>query len=565
MLGEAVGAESRPDRRREGLAESAGCVFAEFPGVSAVQGDLPRNRSHVSSVVSRAAAVGLVSGGVVARQLAPVASDLLTAEHYLSIDLGAGSGRVVLGRFDGERLALDEVHRFPNPGIEILGRLHWDALFLFREMLLGMRTAAASRPVSVGVDTWGVDFALLDRDGELVGNPRHYRDAGTRGKMREAFDVVSRERIFESTGLQFMEINSLYQLFAMTGTARLDAAASFLMMPDLFHYWFTGERACEFTDTTTSQCYDPRKSRWAYEVLEGLGLPTHLFGEVVAPGTVIGRLRPSVAEECGATGMRVVAPGTHDTASAVAAVPAQGDDWAFLSSGTWSLLGVETDRPHVSPDVLDSNFTNEGGVCGRNRLLKNICGLWLLEECRREWSRRGVETDYERLIHRASQSAAFRSLVHVDDPEFLAPGDMPARIENACRRSGQRVPGSPGQFARAIFESLALRYRSVLADLARITGRRPAVLHVVGGGSRNALLCQYAADACGIPVVAGPVEATSAGNVLMQSIASGRIGDLAQARSVVRDSFQMDRYEPEPATAAAWEEAAGRLAETLEH
>ncbi len=469
----------------------------------------------------------------------------------------------MLGRFDGERLAVEELHRFPNPGIEVLGRLRWDALFLFREMQQGMRAAAAHRPVSVGVDTWGVDFALLDRSGELVGNPRHYRDAGTRGKMREAFDLVPQERIFESTGLQFMEINSLYQLFAMKGTPPLDAAESFLMMPDLFHYWFTGERVCEFTDATTSQCYDARRGEWAYGILEGLGLPTRPFGEVVAPGTDLGRLLPAVAEECGMAPMRVVAPGTHDTASAVAAVPAEGDEWAYLSSGTWSLLGVETDRPHVTPAVLAKNFTNEGGVCGSNRLLKNICGLWLLEECRREWSRRGFETDYEDLIHRASRSAAFRSLVHVDDPEFLAPGDMPDRIGDACRRSGQPVPESPGQFARAIFESLALRYRSVLADLARITGRRPEVLHIVGGGSRNALLCQYAADACGIPVVAGPVEATAVGNALMQSIASGRVGDLDQARSVVRNSFQLDRYEPAASAAAGWDEAAVRLARTL--
>ena len=468
----------------------------------------------------------------------------------------------MLGGFDGERLTVEELHRFPNPGIGLLGRLHWDALFLFREIQEGMRAGAGKRPVSVGVDTWGVDFALLDRNGELVGNPRHYRDDGTLGKMREAFAVVPRERIFESTGLQFMEINTLYQLFAMKGSPLLDAADTFLMMPDLFHYWLTGERVCEFTDATTSQCYDPRQGDWAHGVLEGLGLPTSLFGEVVAPGTQIGPLRPSVADESGAAPMRVVAPGTHDTASAVAAVPAKGGDWAYLSSGTWSLLGVETDRPQVTLEVLDKNFTNEGGVCGRNRLLKNICGLWLLEECRRDWSRGGFDTDYGDLIDQAARCEAFRSLVHVDDPEFVAPGDMPRRIAEACRRSGQPVPNSPGQFARAIFESLALRYRAVLDDLGAITGRRPEVLHVVGGGSRNGLLCQYAADACGIPVVAGPVEATAAGNALMQAIASGRIGDLGQARAVVRNSFRLVRYEPAAGSSAAWGEAARRLAAT---
>lgn len=487
----------------------------------------------------------------------------MTAEHYLSIDLGAGSGRVMSGRFDGERLDVQELHRFPNPGTETLGRLHWDALFLFREMQQGLRASAESRPVSVGVDTWGVDFALLDRDGALVGNPRHYRDAGTRGKMRDVFEIVSKERIFERTGLQFMEINSLFQLFAMKGTALLDAAGSFLMMPDLFHYWLTGERVCEFTAATTSQCYDPRENDWAYSILQGLGLPTHLFGEVVMPGTDLGELLPSVAKACGMAPTRVVAPATHDTASAVAAVPAEGSDWAYLSSGTWSLLGVETAHPHLTSAVMDSNFTNEGGVCGRNRLLKNICGLWLLEECRREWSRRGLETDHADLIRQASRCAAFRSLVDVDDPDFLAPGDMPGRIRNACRRTGQPVPESPGQFARAIFESLALKYRSVLKDLAGITGRYPAVLHIVGGGSRNVFLCQNAADACGVPVISGPVEATAVGNVLIQTVASGRIGDLAQARSVVRNSFQLARYEPAPGAVAGWDEAAGRLAEMI--
>ena len=484
----------------------------------------------------------------------------MAAEHYLAIDLGAGSGRVMLGRFDGERLAVEELHRFGNPGVEILGRLHWDALGLFREMRQGMSAAAVFKPVSLGVDTWGVDFALLDRDGDLLRNPYHYRDARTLGKMDEAFSVVPRERIFESTGMQFMEFNSLFQLFSMKGSPALEAARSLLMMPDLFHYWFTGERVCEFTDTTTSQCYDPRRRDWARSVLEALGLPTEIFGEVVDPGTDLGGLRPSIADECGLPAMRVVAPGTHDTASAVAAVPAQEGDWAYLSSGTWSLLGVEADRPHVTPAVLAKNFTNEGGVCRTTRLLKNICGLWLLEECRREWSRHGVATEYAELVAQAGECEAFRSLVDVDAPEFVAPGDMPGRIADACRRTGQPVPESTGQFARAIFESLALKYRSVLADLAEITGRPPGVLHVVGGGSRNELLCQYAADACGIPVMAGPVEATAAGNSLMQGIASGRIGDLAEGRAIVRRSFDLIHYWPDPRTAGGWDAAAGSLA-----
>lgn len=483
----------------------------------------------------------------------------MLGEHYIAIDLGAGSGRVMLARFDGQRLEVEELHRFQNPGVNLLGSLYWDVLGLYRGMLAGLGSAASSRPVSLGVDTWGVDFALLNRDGELVGNPRHYRDSRTAGKMAEAFEFVPRETIFASSGLQFMEINSLFQLFSMQGTPELDAAETFLMMPDLFHYWFTGRKACEFTDASTSQCYDANSGRWAYPVLEALGLPTHIFGEVVEPGTDLGALRPSIAKECGLSPMRVVAPGTHDTASAVAAVPATGGDWAYLSSGTWSLLGVETSRPHVIPEVLAKNFTNEGGVCNTNRLLKNICGMWLLEECRREWSRQGVRTDYDDLLAVASASPAFRSVVDVDAPEFVAPGDMPGRIAEACRRHGQPVPETPGQFVRTILESLALKYRNVLADLAGITGRRPKALHVVGGGSRNELLCQYAADACGIPVVAGPVEATAMGNAMMQGIASGSIANLAQGREVVRRSLALKQYEPRSGEQSEWAEAAARL------
>ena len=495
-----------------------------------------------------------------ARQSAAIVSGPVTEEYYLAIDLGASSGRVMMGRFDGERLAVEELHRFQNPAIEILGRLHWDPLCLYREMRQGMTASARFKPVSLGVDTWGVDFALLDRDGELLRNPHHYRDRGTLGKMNEAFGLVPRERIFEHTGLQFMEINSLFQLFSMKDGPVLEAASSLLMMPDLFHYWFTGERVCEFTDATTSQCYDPRRRDWAYPMLEALGLPTKVFGDVVDPGTDLGGLRRSVAAECGLSSMRVVAPGTHDTASAVAAVPAQTGDWAYLSSGTWSLLGVESDQPHVTPEVLAKNFTNEGGVCRTTRLLKNICGLWLLEECRREWSRQGIATEYADLLAQAADSEPFRSLVDVDASEFVPPGNMPGRIAEACRRTGQPEPRSPGEFSRAIFESLALRYRTVLSDVGEITGRAPGVLHIVGGGSRNRLLCQYAADACGIPVVAGPVEATAAGNCLMQGIATVRIGDLSQGRAIVRQSFDLVQYAPNPGAAGGWDDAAGRLA-----
>ncbi len=481
----------------------------------------------------------------------------MATENYLAIDLGAGSGRAILGSLDGDRIALKELHRFANPGVRVLDTLRWDVLALFDEIKSGLRNAAKYKPASVGVDTWGVDFALLDRTGDLVSNPYHYRDGRTNGVMAKTLERISREEIFDQTGLQFMEINSLFQLVSMQGTPALDAADSLLLMPDLFHYWLTGEKACEFTDASTTQFHDPRKRDWARPLLEKLGLPTGILETVVQPGTQLGPLRASVAAECGVPGMTVVAPPSHDTASAVVAVPAENSDWAFLSSGTWSLLGAETQQPYVTPAALAKNFTNEGGYAGTTRLLKNICGMWLLEECRREWSVTGADVDYEDIIGAAAVADPFRSIVDVNDPVFVAPGAMPQRIADWSARSGQPRPETPAQFARAIFESLALKYRATLEDLAAITGRPARTLHIVGGGSRNDLLNQYAADACGIPVIAGPVEATAVGNVLVQAISLGRLGGLEQAREVVRRSFQPKRYEPRKTE--RWVAAADRL------
>ncbi|MBI1355559.1 MAG: rhamnulokinase [Acidobacteria bacterium] len=482
-------------------------------------------------------------------------------ENYLAIDLGAGSGRVMLGALDGAGIELEELHRFPNLSVQTLDSLHWDVLRLWQEILSGVRIAAQRNPVALGVDCWGVDFALLDRTGALIGNPYCYRDARTNGQLAAALERVPREEIFESTGLQFMEINSLYQLCAMRGTPALEAAEALLMVPDLFHYWFTGQKVCELTDASTTQFYNPRTRGWARGLLERLDLPTKILQDIVPPGTQLGALRPSVAHEVGLDGLTVVAPGGHDTASAVVATPAQDADWAFVSSGTWSLLGVELPEPVVTTTTLAKNFTNEGGVSGTTRLLKNICGLWLVEECRREWARQGADISYQELISGAKAAPAFRTLLDVDDPSFVAPGDMPQRIRDYCERTGQPSPETPGQFGRAIFESLALKYRLTLADLAEITGRTPRTLHIVGGGSQNRLLCQYAANACGVEVVAGPVEATALGNVLVQAMGLGRVSDLAQAREVVRRSFKLHRYEPERDT--GWHAAANRLAELI--
>jgi len=479
-------------------------------------------------------------------------------ETYLAADLGAGSGRVMAGSFDGSRLELEEIHRFQNPGVRILDSLHWDALHLFEEIKRGMHRAAERRPVSVGVDTWGVDYALLDRTGALIGNPYHYRDGHKAGAMARAFDVVPKRKIFEHTGIQFMEINTLYQLFSMKDSPALAQAERLLMMPDLFHYWLTGVQVCELTDASTTQFYDPRKKTWASELLDALGLPASILGGLVDPGTKIGALRPSVLQETGLGPMQVVAPGGHDTASAVAAVPAEGEDWAYLSSGTWSLLGAETQTPYVTDAALERNFTNEAGAAGTTRLLTNIPGMWLLEECRRHWALSGSAPSYDEIIHAAHSADSFRSLIDVDDPDFEAPDDMPSRLQAWCRGHREPEPDSAGQFARMIFESLALRYRRALDDLAAVTGRRAKTLHIVGGGSRNDLLSQFAADACQVEVVAGPVEATAAGNVLIQAMGMGRIRGVSELREVIRRSFELKRFHPKT-DGARWAEAAERL------
>ena len=492
----------------------------------------------------------------------------MATENYLAFDLGAGSGRAILGRFDGERLLLEELHRFPNDPIRVHGHLHWDVLGLFSEMKTGLTKAASQKPVSLGADTWGVDFALLDDSGGLISNPYCYRDSRTNGVMDQVFANVSREDIFNATGLQFMEINTLFQLYSMKGSQALETASSFLMMPDLFHYWLSGRPVCEYTDASTSQCLDPRCRTWATGLLSRLGLPTAILPEIVPPGTALGDLLPDIAAECGlaergAGVMQVVAPAAHDTASAVSAISDQGGDWAYLSSGTWSLLGCEATEPQVTPAVLDRDFTNEGGAWGKTLLLKNICGLWMLEECRREWSRQGVDTNYEGLCSNAAAAEPFRSLIDVDDPSFVAPGDMPARIAAHCTRRGQSAPETPGQFARCIFESLALTYRLVLADLQQITGRPIRRLHIVGGGSKNALLCQYAADATGMAVEAGPVEATALGNVLLQAVAAGRLSGPTEARDLVRRSVQLTTYDP-IGDQDAWRQAAERLSQPIQ-
>ena len=483
---------------------------------------------------------------------------------FLAFDLGAESGRALLGRLDGERLQLEELHRFTNGPVEVEGSLHWDARGIWREIKQGLSAAAAAcgdELAGIGLDTWGVDFGLLDSGDNLLEDPYHYRDSRTDGMMEEAFRNVPRAEIFERTGIQFMQLNSLFQLLAMAraDSPALAAADTFLNMPDLFNFWLCGRKSNEFTIATTTQCYDPRQGQWAGEILESLGIPTGIFGEIVSPGTVLDPLLPSVADETGCPRVPVIAPATHDTGSAVAAVPAESDDYIYLSSGTWSLMGVETDEPVITPKSLEYDFTNEGGAGGKIRLLKNIMGLWLVQECRREWARTGREHSYDEVTAMALESPAFGPLVDPGDSRFLPPGDMPARIQEFCRQTGQTPPETEGGIIRCALESLALEYRWVAERLVELTGRRLPVVHIIGGGSRNSLLNQFTADATGRPVFAGPAEATAMGNVLVQAVALGRLASLADGRALVRRSVDVEAFEP--GGDAAWDEAYERYLE----
>jgi rhamnulokinase len=481
--------------------------------------------------------------------------------RFLAFDLGAESGRAVVGQLEDDRLHLEVVHRFPNGPVQVLDSIYWDVLRLWTEIKQGLGLAAKAHKNelrSLGLDTWGVDLALLAADDTLLGNPYHYRDSRTDGMMDEAFKIVPRSEIYERTGIQFMQLNSLYQLLAMVkaNSPALDMARTFLNIPDLFNFWLSGRKASEFTIATTSQCYDPRAGGWARDMVEKLGIPAHIFGEIVPPGTILEELRPSVANEVECLPIPVVAVGAHDTASAVAAVPTTGDDYIYLSSGTWSLMGVEVKRPIISEQSLAYDITNEGGVDHTFRFLKNIMGLWLVQECRREWARRGETYSYNDLTRLAVSSPAFGSLISLRDNRFLPPGNMPGRIRDYCRETGQRVPNTPGEIVRCALESLAMEYRWVAERLEELAGRSLPTIHIFGGGSQNRLLNQFTAEATGRAVVAGPVEATAIGNLLVQAIALGYVANLAEGRALVRRSFGVETYSPRDTD--AWNEAFGR-------
>jgi rhamnulokinase len=481
---------------------------------------------------------------------------------FVAVDLGAESGRAVLGRFDGERMALEEVHRFPNTPLRLPDGLHWDVLRIVGEVKDGLVKAArnAGRIESLGVDSWGVDFALLDRDGCLISNPYHYRDPRTEGMEKKAFDRMPREEIYGVTGIQFLPINTLYQLLAMEGSPLLGPAQTLLLIPDLIGFWLTGEKACEFTIASTTQLCDARSGGWARDLIEKMGFPGHIFAEIIQPGTQLGPLLDDVAEETGVKeGFPVTAVASHDTASAVVAVPAESENFAYISSGTWSLVGVELPEPAIAPEGMEANFTNEGGFGGTTRFLKNVMGLWILQECRRTWAREGRDYSYEELTHFAEAVPGAGSLIDPDHPTFLFPGEMPARIRRFCRETGQSPPEEPGEVVRCVLESLALKYRWVLERSEEITGRRAKVIHVVGGGVQNTLLCQLTADATRRQVRAGPVEATALGNLMVQAYSRGYLGSLEEIRAAVRgSSIEVRDYQP-AGSGDEWEDAFERL------
>jgi len=487
------------------------------------------------------------------------------SRNYVAIDLGAESGRVMVGTLSDGKLTLNEIHRFANGPIEQDGSLRWDFDRLMTEIKAGLRKAlgAGQGAASIGIDTWGVDFGLLDARGRLIENPYHYRDKRTDGMMDAAFALMPKDEIYKHTGIQFMQLNSLFQVLALK-TQHPDVLAKtshLLFMPDLITYNMTGEVSVEYTIASTSQIMDMGTGQWSKAVLKALDLPQSILPKVVPPGSPKGVLKKDLAKDLGTEPIPVIAVGTHDTASAVAAVPATTDKpWAYLSSGTWSLMGVESPKAVINQTTSELSFTNEGGVEGTIRVLKNIMGLWLVQECRRHWAGQGQELDYSQLTEMSANAKPFQAVISMEYGDFLAPGRMPEKINAFLRTTGQAEIADKGQMVRVVLESLALRYARVMAWLEQLTGRTIEVLHVVGGGIKNELLNQFTADATGKTVVTGPVEATVIGNILMQAKATGQIKSLAEGRAIVARSFETKTYRPKDRK--AWQ-AFGKMAEAI--
>ncbi len=479
----------------------------------------------------------------------------METKKYVAIDLGAESGRGILGEWTGEKILIKELYRFPTYNVSLHSHLYWDVLAIFSEIKKILALAKKEGQISgLGVTTWGVDYGLIGEGDLLLSNPFHYRDKRTDGIPEEVFGIVPKEKIFEETGIQFMPLNTLYQLYATKKEFPylLNAAKKILFMPDLFTFLLTGKQSAEYTIATTSQMYNslgegqqsaPR-GNWTYDILEDLQIPLGFLPEVISPGTLIGSISKEIKEELGLSDISVYAVCSHDTASAVVAVPAREGIWAYLSSGTWSLLGIETENPIINEKSFKYNFTNEGGYGGSIRFLKNIMGLWFLQECKRYWEKNGQSFSYGQLTDMASSAKPFFSFINANDDKFLFPGNMPERIQEYCRKTGQRVPEDISQISRVILESLAMEYRYQMERLEDVVGNRIETLHIVGGGSQNKLLSQFGASATRKSVIAGPVEATAAGNLLIQIMASKEISDISQLREVVRKSFPLFVYQP---------------------
>ena len=479
-------------------------------------------------------------------------------KKYIAVDLGAESGRVMLGSISADKLALEEVHRFSNGPIEEAGTLRWDFERLLSEIKTGIVKAvkqAGSKVSGIGVDSWGVDFGLLDADGKLIEKPYHYRDSRTNNMLDKAFELMSKREIYKSTGIQFMQLNSLYQVLAMrlANSEALAKTKQLIFIGDLFSYFLCGKAFGEYSLASTSQMMDMKTGQWSKPIFDKLSLPIDIMPDIVETGTVVGQLTEPIAKELGCEQIPFIATASHDTASAVAAVPAEENSkWAYLSSGTWSLMGVEVPEAIVNDKTFQYEFTNEGGVDNTIRLLKNIMGLWLVQECRRQWQREGVDLSYPEMTALAQKAESFAAHIEVDDSGFLAPGDMPKRINAYLAESGQKTIDDKGQMIRVILESLALKYRLVLQRIEDITGQSIDCLQIVGGGIQNELLCQFTANAIGKKVVAGPIEATASGNLLIQAKATGQIKSLAELREIVRNSFELKEYQPQETP--LWEE-----------
>ncbi|HLM04770.1 MAG TPA: rhamnulokinase family protein [Blastococcus sp.] len=482
---------------------------------------------------------------------------------FAAVDLGASSGRVMTARIGPDTLELHEAHRFPNRPVLTAGALHWDVLGLYAGVLEGMRAAGrdAGRLDGIGIDGWGVDYGLLDADGALLGNPLHYRDSRHESAVGAVHAVVPPEELYRVTGLQHLPFNTVFQLAARRGSAQLTAARTLLLVPDLLAHWLTGAVGAEVTNASTTGLLDATGRQWAWDLIDRLGLPRPLFPPLTGPGNRLGELRDDVLAETGLTGpVPVTAVGSHDTASAVVGVPAADDRFAYVSCGTWSLVGVELEKPVLSEASRAAGFTNELGVDGTVRYLRNVMGLWLLQESQRTWAEAGLTADLPDLLAAAARVPAFTALVDPDDARFLPPGDMPARIAAYCGETGQAPPQSQAETVRCILDSLALAYRRNVRRAAELSGRAVETVHLVGGGARNMLLCQLTADACGLPVLAGPVEAAAIGNALVQARAGGVLsGGLAELRALVRRTHDVRLHLPSTGAEAAWQAAEERL------